>query len=306
MSDSPETPSRNRGAHFAAGTGSEEVHPLTGESFSFSPEEIEKYRAAERLMNPQAAAIYSARTKGFGAGSEIKVSDGLDTSIDAPIPSFGDAKAQADAANTSRDIAESGEISAGEGSASTAFSDEESGRGRRFPGAGAALFADESPGFRESPMSRIKESGDLARIQHLAAGKLLLREAGRCNAPSCQLARAVGIQLTGQTKRAFGAGVKSPIPAIPATYTLAKEYQKDPVTGKDMRKVPPTIIPVGKPADPKSPEWLAVKNDLDTSESNIFYPEDMLEHNHYDEAQDLAVMQERVKGLLAHLGEYNE
>ena len=273
----------------------------------FTPTEIAKYRASERSMNPQAAAVHNARTTGFGSTSKIPVSDGgLDTSIDAPTPMFSDAKAQADSMNDVAEIARTGEISASEGAADIAWSDDTSGRGRRFPAAGMGGFMEESPGVSESPFTRIKESGDVGRKQLTGAGLLMLREAGRCNSPGCQLLRATGMQLTGQTKRAAGAGIESEMAPIPAVHTRKSFYPTDPTTGKQDRKNPQTVVE-SKPADPNNAEYKAIQ-DFTGGKSGpaLFTAEDMLEHDHDDEMAHLAYVQGRIKGLQSHLGEYND
>jgi hypothetical protein len=272
----------------------------------FSPSEIAKYRKADAMMNPQAAAVQRARTTGFGSTSKIPVSEGLDTSIDAPTPMFSDAKAQADNMNDVADIARTGEISASEGAADVAWSDESTGRGRRFPAAGMGGFMEESPGLRESPFTAIKQSGDTARKQLMGAGLLMLREGGRCKSPGCQLLTATGMQLTGQTQRAATSGINASSEPIPAVHEVKSFYPEDPVTGKQDRKNPGKIV-VSKPADPNHPEYKALKDATGGGAGNpLFFPEDMLEHNHEDEAAHLAYVQERIKGLIGHLGEYND
>lgn len=272
----------------------------------FTPTEVAKYRRADAMSNPQAAAIQRARTTGFGSTSKIHVSDGLDTSIDAPTPTFSDAKAQADSMNDVADIAKTGEISAGEGSASAAWSDEDSGRGRRFPAAGMGGFMEESPGLRESPFTAINQSEDAARKQLANWGKMLLREGGRCKSPGCQLLTATGMQLTGQTKRAAGSGINASLDPIPAVYEEAPYYPTNPVTGKEDRKNKKTWLKAS-PADPNHPEYNALKDATGGNAGNpLFFAEDMLEHNHEDEAAHLAYVQDRLKGIIGHLGEYND
>jgi hypothetical protein len=272
----------------------------------FTPSEIAKYRQADAMMNPQAAAVQRARNTGFGSTSKIPVSEGLDTSIDAPTPMFSDAQAQADSMNDVADIARTGEVSASEGAADIAWSDDTSGRGRRFPAAGMGGFMEAGPGISESPFTRIKESGDVGRKQLTGAGLLMLREAGRCNAPGCQLLRATGMQLTGQNKRAAGAGIESEIAPIPAVHEMKSYYPEDPTTGKQDRKNPKQIV-VSKPADPNNPEYKAIQ-DFTGGKSGpaLFTAEDMLEHNHDDEMAHLTYVQGRIKGLQGHLGEYND
>lgn len=272
----------------------------------FTPSEIAKYRKADAMTNPQAAAVQRARATGFGSTSKIPVSEGLDTSIDAPTPMFSDAKAQADNMNDVAEIARTGEVSASEGAADAAWSDESTGRGRRFPAAGMGGFMEESPGLRESPFTAIKQGGDTARKQLTGAGLLMLREAGRCNSPGCQLLRATGMQLTGQTKRAAGAGIESEIAPIPASYEEAPYYPTNPVTGKEDRKNAKTWLKAS-PADPNHPEYKAIKDATGGKTGPaLFTAEDMLEHNHDDEMSHLAYVQERIKGLQSHLGEYND
>jgi hypothetical protein len=272
----------------------------------FTPSEIAKYRQADAMMNPQAAAVQRARTTGFGSTSKIPVSEGLDTSIDAPTPMFSDAKAQADSMNDVAEIARTGEVSASEGAADVAWSDDTSGRGRRFPAAGMGGFMEAGPGLRESPFTAIKESGDTARKQLANWGKMLLREGGRCKSPGCQLLTATGMQLTGQTKRAAGSGINASLEPIPAVYENAPYYPTNPVTGKEDRKNAKTWLKAS-PADPNHPEYKALKDATGGKTGNpLFFPEDMLEHNHEDEAAHLAYVQGRLKGILGHLGEYND
>jgi hypothetical protein len=272
----------------------------------FTPSEIAKYRQADAMMNPQAAAVQRARTTGFGSTSKIPVSEGLDTSIDAPTPMFSDAKAQADSMNDVAEIARTGEVSASEGAADVAWSEESTGRGRRFPAAGMGGFMEESPGLRESPFTAIKQSGDVARKQLMGAGLLMLREAGRCNAPGCKLLRATGMQLTGQTQRAATSGIESKDAPIPAVYEDAPYYPTHPVTGKEDRKNKKTWLKAS-PADPNNPEYKAIQDATGGKAGPaLFTAEDMLEHNHDDEMEHLTYVQGRIKGLQGHLGEYND
>ena len=219
---------------------------------------------------------------------------------------FSDAKAQADSMNDVAEIARTGEVSASEGAADVAWSDDTSGRGRRFPAAGMGGFMEAGPGVSESPFTRIKESGDVGRKQLTGAGLLMLREAGRCNSPGCQLLRATGMQLTGQNKRAAGAGIESEMAPIPAVYEEAPYYPTNPATGKEDRKNKQTWLKAS-PADPNNAEYKAIQDFTGgKTGSALFTAEDMLEHNHDDEMAHLAYVQGRIKGLQSHLGEYND
>lgn len=172
------------------------------------------------------------------------------------------------------------------------FSTEEGeiGRSREISYGGASIGSlAEEPGLRESPFTRIKEGSDVARKQLMGAGLLMLREAGRCDSPGCQMLRSTGMKLTGQTQRmAAGKPSVSNEPAIPAVHTMKNN------------------VVVSKPADPANPEFKAIQKELQGSSGAIFTPEDALEHNHEDEAAHLAYVQKRIAGFTKHVGEYND
>ena len=307
---------RNRTGHFSAGSTSHlggiegpsesDLKAIEGGSETagvFSDADIAAYRSDERRMNPQAQAIHNARTFGHGLDTHIPISEGLDTSIDAPTRNFGDVEAQGDLMGNIAEASKTGEVAAGEGAADFAYDDESTGRGRRFGAVGLGAI-EEAPGPRTSPFTRIKESGDVGRISTMGAGLLMMREAGRCDSPGCQLLRATGMTLTGQSRQAKG-GVASNAPAIPSVATAKSEYPIDPKTGKQDRKNPRTVLDV-KPADPNNPEFKALQKEGQGSSDSLFFAEDALAHHHADEDAHLSYVEERIKGLTGHLGQYND
>lgn len=107
---------------------------------------------------------------------------------------------------------------------------------------------------------------------------LLLRKAGRCDHPSCVADRERGIELA----RAAGIQVpNSTLPPIPSIAKIKQYYPENPVTGKQDRRNPKTFKEL-RPADKNNPEWIAAKDELNKSESNLYFPEDLLAHHHDD------------------------
>lgn len=107
---------------------------------------------------------------------------------------------------------------------------------------------------------------------------LLLRKAGRCTHESCSADRQRGMDLA----RAAGFQVPNSTPApIPSVAVERRYYPEDPKTGKQDRKNAQTYKEL-KPADPKHPEWLAAVASIDSSASNLYFPEDLLAHHHDD------------------------
>ena len=316
----PSEISRNRGSHFSAGHGNketsgfarlaeaEDIGPTDAELQAiesgsesagvFTPEEVNKYRIADAAINPQAAMVQRARKLGQGEVPEQR-STSFEPVMNAERTGSGmsDIQAQADLMGDVADVQQTEEIASGEGSAASSYNDEDSGRGRRFPVMSMGGF-EEAPGKAGSPMSSIYDKGESARIGRLNTGLLMLREAGRCDAPGCQLLRAAGMQLTGQTQRAAGSGIASQQPAIPAVHKESSYYPENPATGKQDRRNPKTIIE-SKPADPNHPEWkaLTAETKVSTAGNIKFFPEDMLEHNHGDEMEHLEYVQQRLGGM---------
>jgi hypothetical protein len=306
---------RNRTGHFSAGSTSHlggiagpseaDLKAIEGGSETagvFSDADIAAYRSDERRMNPQAAAIHNARTIGHGLDTHIPISEGLDTSIDAPTRNFGDVEAQGDLMGNIAEASKTGEVAAGEGAADFAYDEESTGRGRRFGAVGLGAV-EEAPGPRVSPFTKIAESGDEGRRSLTGAGLLMMREAGRCDSPGCQLLRATGMTLTGQTRQAKS-GISSNLSAIPSVSTAKSEYPIDPKTGKQDRKNPRTVLEF-KPEDPNNPEYRALTDEVKGNSRALFFPEDALAHQHDDEEAHLAYVQERIRGLTGHLGDYS-
>lgn len=107
---------------------------------------------------------------------------------------------------------------------------------------------------------------------------LLLRKAGRCTHESCAADRARGMELA----RSAGFQVPNSLPApIPSIAVEKKYYPEDPRTGKQDRKNVQTYKEL-RPADPKHPEWLSAKAEMDKHSGGLYLPEDLLAHHHDD------------------------
>lgn len=291
---------RNRSGHFNAGSTShlggvegpseEDLSAIEGGDEAagvYSEADIAAYRADERRINPQAQAIHNARTIGHGLDTRIHVSEGLDTSIDAPTRNFGDVSAQGDLMSVG-DVAQASktrEIAAGEGAADIAYSDEEIGSGRRYGAVGFGGF-DVDAGPRSSPFEKAKAEMNSEQQLAMNVGRMYLRQAGRCNHPLCQMKRARGLELMGQpvSSRSFGKGIESPETPIPSVATPSKQYSFD-IQGNQDRKNPSIALDI-KPKDPKGVEWQEAKSMVGTTD--FFMAEDLLEHHHGPGDMDFA------------------
>lgn len=126
-----------------------------------------------------------------------------------------------------------------------------------------------------APSGYYGRNKDTAKYQQ---GVFLLRTAGRCNHPRCQMLRAKGMELIHGEKRYQTGGQywesqETPIPSI----ATEKPYYPT-VGGKEDRKNKQTYIDLS-PADTKNPEWVAATTAA-KSGSSIFEPSDLLEHHH--------------------------
>lgn len=127
------------------------------------------------------------------------------------------------------------------------------------------------------------ESEAIARNQ----GMFLLKLAGRCNHPICQMRRAKGMELLGRPVegRAFGSGVESTEKPIPSVVTEKTHYPKDPVTGKQSRKNAQKVKKYS-PAPEGREEYESLSNALGQSGSHTIHADDFLEHHHDPEEID--------------------
>lgn len=271
-----------------------------------TPEQIEGMRQMGASIDPAYAKTREARLK--GSGGETSIEDPFTrrgSRTGALSEGVGHVAALAGDVGFEHETRAEGATHGVDTNVDMGSSGDEIAPTARYTGIGMGGFDAEAPGLRESPFTRIREGGDQARKVRAMAGLLLLREVGRCDSPGCQLGRAVGLQLTGQTQRGAGSGIESQLPAVPAVHETKREYPINPVTGKQDRKNPTEVI-VSRPADPKSPEWLALTGEAKGApSSSLFFPEDALEHYHPDEGAHLAYMQQRIAGLLGGMGEYN-
>jgi hypothetical protein len=285
----------------------EDVPIETNPNPAYSDEQIEEMRARGAAIDPAYAKTREARLRGSG---------GMETSIEDPFARRGSrtgamSEGVGHVASLGGNVAFEDETRA-EGathgvdtSVDMGSSGDEIAPTSRYTGISMGGFDAEAPGLRESPFTRIREGGDQARKVRAMTGMLLLREAGRCDSPGCQLLRATGLQLTGQTQRGAGSGIESQLPAVPSVAEQKKFYPENPVTGKQDRKNVQTFTEVS-PANPKSPEWVALTGEAKGApSSSLFFPEDALAHHHPDEGAHLAYVQQRIAGLLSGQGDYN-
>lgn len=260
----------------------------------YTPERLEEFRQMGESIDPNYSKIRRARKSGFG---ESPTTGALTTDITGMLGRSaeetsvaGSSAAQRDMAENLLDLYKSGETTSTEGAPSQAFDDDSApSRSRAFPA--SQVGAGEDMRIRESSFTRARQSPDVARRQRANVGALLLREAGRCDSKGCQLLRATGLALAGQTNLKAGSGIESQAPAIPSRPATAAERK----TGGDV-----------KPLDPNHPEYVALKKESQGMGNTLFFPEDALAHNHADEGAHLAYVQQRISGLLKGQGEYND
>lgn len=287
----------------------DEIELEQAEDPYYTPERTEQMR--ERygsIVDPNYGALRRARA---GGGAPQIVGAGREMDITSPefVPSSStDSSAFLDFVEKPEELLITGEQASGEGAPSTSYGESESYERPRpaIRGTGMGDLGIEGPGLRESPFTRIQQGSDRNRAVRAMAGTLMLKEAGRCDAPGCQLLRATGLALTGQTQRGAGSGIASNLPPIPSVATTKRFYPTDPVTGKQDRKNAQEVTEVS-PANPKDPEWLSLTNEAKTaSGSTLFFPEDALAHHHEDEGAHLAYVQQRISGLLRGSGDYGD
>lgn len=258
-----------------------------------TPEQIEEMRQMGASIDPAYAKTREARLK--GSGGETSIEDPFTrrgSRTGALSEGVGHVAALAGDVGFEHETRAEGATHGVDTNVDMGSSGDEIAPTARYTGIGMGGFEAEAPGLRESPFTRIREGGDQARKVRAMTGMLLLREAGRCDSLGCQLLRATGLQLTGQTQRGAGSGIESQTPAVPSI----------PQTGKVSAS---SLFPHVKPADTKSAAWQAAQNDLSKDDVNLFYPEDALAHNHPDEGAHLAYVKQRIAGLLHGQGEYD-
>lgn len=118
-----------------------------------------------------------------------------------------------------------------------------------------------------------------------AEGVFLLRTAGRCNHPRCQMIRAKGMELMGADSRLQLGGKHYWEASEPEIPSIATEKTYYPIAGgKEDRKNKKTYTELS-PADPKHPEWLNLQAQAKSGHS-IFDPSDLLAHHHGPEDDD--------------------
>lgn len=248
-----------------------------GAWFRENPGAVEDLRAMGRSIDPNAAAVHRARTSGRGTVFEFGSRE------HANMLDPASASKAADVVGNER-IGGMGGIMSGNENAAISTDYDPADTGPRVFG-GTSFY---EPAHISSPFERYKAEATPQQLLELNVGKLYLRQAGRCDHPLCKAKRARGLQLMGRpvSSRKFTEGVESGMAPIPSVATTKREYPINPETGKQDRKNPTSFLEV-KPADPKGAEWQEAQSLLSTDESNIFLPEDLLEHHHGPGDMDL-------------------
>lgn len=242
----------------------------------YTPEQIEGLRRMNEKVDPAYARQRSARRGGTAGG--IQPRGGAEAAISRVQGAFGTSGVSDKALTTL------------EGSFGTT---NKKGEVMGVKGGGAEMGSsgDEpvsSPSMRavglgdiSAPSAYYGKHKDTPGYQQ---GVMLLRTAGRCNHPRCQMIRAKGMEMIGAKERyqiggQYWESKQSPIPSI------ASEKPYYPIVGgKEDRKNKQTYTELS-PADPKHPEWLKAQAEAKGGTS-MFDPSDLLEHHHKDEDSD--------------------
>jgi len=242
----------------------------------YNDERTEATRAANAHIDPNYTAVRRARgqdkvSSGAPRSSTFEdISERLGSAETAARSNASDVSAQMDLAENLSDIVKSGEVSAGEGSAAHSFGEGESYEGRHAGFAGTTGFAHTGRGSFDDRRNSLPD---------YELGVRLMRTAGRCNHPRCQLIREKGMELTGVSGRFAGVGIESNQPEIPSIPVDKKYYGKNPLTGKDNRS-DIRIERSYKPADKNHPEWASMQQG---GVGESFYdPSDLLQHHHFE------------------------
>lgn len=257
---------RKAAEHLAGVENPMDAPGASSEKWDFSPEDIEKFRAEEAERNPQYAALRNARMGKRGGGTiEGGAFDTGEGRGGLNIAALSDASSAKDQTR-SEGAAHGVDISVDMG-----FSSDDP-------------YARSRPAVSGSNLAHVTGSSfDARRASRGAgyeAGAMLVKTAGRCNHPRCQLIREKGLEMMGVMDKFQGIGIesqKTPIPSIPVDKPY---YGTDPSTGKQNRKEV-HIERQYKPADPSHPEWVAMRRGGTGAGDELFDPSDLLEHHHF-------------------------